>query len=168
MKFKSLLLTFSAFLVALVANGQIMEPVSWKQATVDNGDGYYLLQMTATIEQPFHMYDMGPYQDGPNPTTVTVTDTPGVELVDGIVASVEPKRKFDDGFGMEIGYFENSVTFSQRVKVTSADPVTLKINIEWQSCDDETCLPHHRRRFHLQARGRRGRRDDRSDTREGV
>lgn len=141
MKFKSLLLTFSAFLVALVANGQIMEPVSWKQATVDNGDGYYLLQMTATIEQPFHMYDMGPYQDGPNPTTVTVTDTPGVELVDGIVASVEPKRKFDDGFGMEIGYFENSVTFSQRVKVTSADPVTLKINIEWQSCDDETCLP---------------------------
>ncbi len=141
MKFKSLLLTFSAFLIALVANGQIMEPVSWKQAVVDNGDGNYLLQMTATIDQPFHMYDMGPYQDGPNATTVTIADTPGVELVDGIVASVEPKRKFDDGFGMEIGYFENSVTFSQRVKVTSAAPVTLKINIEWQSCDDETCLP---------------------------
>jgi len=141
MKFKSLLLTFSAFLIALVANGQIMEPVSWKQAVVDNGDGNYLLQMTAAIEQPFHMYDMGPYQDGPNATTVTIADTPGVELVDGIVTSVEPKRKFDYGFGMEIGYFENSVTFSQRVKVTSASPVTLKVNIEWQSCDDETCLP---------------------------
>lgn len=141
MRFKSLLLTFSAFLIALAVNGQIMEPVSWKQATVDNGDGNYLLQMTATIDQPFHMYDMGPYEEGPNPTTVTVTDTPGVELVDGIVTSVEPKRKFDDGFGIEIGYFENTVTFSQRVKVTSADAVTLKINIEWQSCDDETCLP---------------------------
>lgn len=141
MRLKTLLLTICAAMVAVAANGQIMEPVVWKQSTVSQGDGVYDLNMTATIEKHFHMYDMGPYVDGPNATTVTVAPTPGVTLVGEVTASVKPTRGFDSGFGMEVGYFENSVTFTQRVKVTSADDVRVRVNIEWQTCNDDTCLP---------------------------
>lgn len=141
MKLKSLLFALAALFVAFSANGQIEEPVSWTQKSVDKGDGNYELRMTATIEHPFHMYDMGPYVDGPNATTVTFTPVDGVDTVGTVTASAEPKKMFDEGFGMEIGYYEGSVTFVQNVKVTSAEPVTVKMNIEWQTCNDVTCLP---------------------------
>ncbi|MDE6183636.1 MAG: thiol:disulfide interchange protein, partial [Rikenellaceae bacterium] len=105
MRLKTLLLTVCAAMVAVAVNGQIMEPVVWKQSTVSQGDGVYDLNMTATIENHFHMYDMGPYVDGPNATAVTVAPTPGVSLVGEVTTSIKPTRGFDSGFGMEVGYF---------------------------------------------------------------
>ena len=134
------------FLVAFIlsvfsAKAQIEEPVTWSSKVTELSAGEYELTMTATIEAPWYMYDMGPYDGGPNPTVFTFSETPGVELVGKTEPVKEAERKHDAIFNMEIGHYADSASFIQKVKVTSASGVILRATVEWQTCNDDTCLP---------------------------
>lgn len=136
----SLMLTFVAFLTSVTLFAQIEEPVKWKSRVSDLGNGVYELYMEAKIDSPWYMYDMGPYEGGPNATTFNFTPTDGVELLGTTQQVTTPSKKYDELFAMEIRYFKSSVIFMQQVKVTVSE-VTLKGVVEWQTCNDETCLP---------------------------
>lgn len=123
------------------AHAQVEQPVSWRFTATGQQ-----AEMTADIDMPWHMYDIGPYDGGPNATTFTFTLPNGVSLDGGIQQSPAPTRVHDEIFGMEIGYFARSARFVQRFKfspqlIAAGKPVTIKGNVEWQVCDDESCLP---------------------------
>lgn len=139
MKLKRYLLLSIALFCAMSLSAQ-PSLVKW-QTKVEHvsGDSYKVL-FTATIEKGWHMYDMQAYDDGPNPTIFSFTPGTGVKL-DGGVSSVEkPTRHMDKMFGMEVGYYENKVTFVQKIKL-SAPKATLKANVEWSMCNDKSCAP---------------------------
>ena len=50
---------------------------------------------------------------------------------------------------MEIGYFEKSAEFVQKVRVAPGRETTLKAVVEWMACDDESCLPPADRTFSI-------------------
>ncbi|MCC8062219.1 MAG: thiol:disulfide interchange protein, partial [Rikenellaceae bacterium] len=142
MKFRLLIATLllGAFGIAS-ASAQVENPVSWKF-----GASGQQAEMTATISGAWHMYDIGPYDGGPNATTFTFDLPAGVTLDSGIVQVTKPTRVQDEIFGMEIGYFAKSAKFVQKFKVSpqlaaAGKPITIKGNVEWQACDDESCLP---------------------------
>lgn len=123
------------------ALAQVENPVHWSF----NGSGQQA-EMTATIDTPWHMYDIGPYEGGPNATTFTFELPAGVTLDGGVVQLDKPTRVQDEIFGMEIGYFGGKARFVQKFKVSEAlaaagKPITLRGTVEWQVCDDESCLP---------------------------
>ena len=92
--------------------------VSWKIASEAYGDNTFDIKITASIASGWHMYDMGPYENGPNATTFIFTLPNGVTKV-GEISSIEKPIKVDDPmFGMLIGYYEKSVTFVQKVNLT--------------------------------------------------
>lgn len=129
------------FLVALFwatfAMAQMSNPVSW---TVKAGGQQ--VEMNAAISGHWHMYDVGPYEMGPNATEFTFELPDGVTLDGGIIQLTEPTREFDEAFKMEVGYFSGSAKFVQKFKFAPgvSGPLTVKGNVEWQVCDDESCM----------------------------
>ena len=95
------------------------------------------------------MYDTGPYDGGPNATAFTFEPNADVTLLGEIEQLSKPVRVYDSLFAMEIGYFEKSAEFVQKVRVAPGRETTLKAVVEWMACDDESCLPPADRTFSI-------------------
>ncbi len=133
-----LLLPLLAALSALAAMGQ---NVRWKAAVEPLGGEEYRIVLEASIPESYHMYDLGPYQaGGPNATAITFAETQGVHYEGGIEELTVPRRYHDDLFGMEIGTYEGTARFAQKVRLTAA-AATVRIALEWMICDDTSCMP---------------------------
>ena len=114
--------------------------VSWK-STVEHLDGdMYRIVLEASIPAPYHMYDMGPYEGGPNATTITFTAGAGATLEGGVEQLSTPERHYDKTFEMEIGTFAGKALFAQRVKL-AAEKAAVTAQLEWMICDDTSCMP---------------------------
>lgn len=133
---RSLLPVVAAFL-AVTAGAQ---NVAWKSTVEPLGDNAYRIVLEASIPQPYHMYDMGPYEGGPNATAIVFTPGDGVTLEGGVQQLSTPHRYYDTTFGMEIGTFSGKARFAQRVKL-SVPESSVKARIEWMLCDDTSCMP---------------------------
>lgn len=126
---------------ATVEAQPIENPVKWAFAASGQQ-----AEITATIGGDWHMYDIGPYDGGPNATTFTFTLPDGVTLDGGIRQTPAPTRVQDEIFGMEIGYFAKNARFVQKFRVSpelaaKGEPIVIRGNVEWQACDDQSCLP---------------------------
>ena len=116
------------------------QEVGWTGSVEPLGGAEYELRFEAAIPSGFHMYDMGPYEGGPNPTVITLSPEAGVELVGSVEQRTKPHRYFDQMFGMEIGTFSGKALFTQRVRLTAAQ-AKVRAAIEWMICDDKSCMP---------------------------
>ena len=132
-----LLPLFAALFAAASAAGQ---NVTWTGMAERLDDNAYRIVLEAAIPAGYHMYDMGPYDGGPNATTITFTPNEDITLEGGVEQLDTPHRYFDELFGMEIGTFSGKARFAQRVKL-AAPQAALKAQIEWMICDDTSCMP---------------------------
>ena len=129
-------------------------PVEWNVSTEAGDDGTIRLLFTARIDAPWHIYDVGPYDDmGPNATTVVFEPNESVMLVGGIEQLSKPVRLYDSLFMMEIGYFEQTARLAQTVRVAAGVKTELKARVEWMACNDESCLPPDEKDFTIALEG---------------
>ena len=114
--------------------------VDWKVSVKGIDEGLWKITATASIEKGWHIYDLGPYENGPMPTSMTFELPEGVIAEGTITTSKESHRTFDATFGMEIGWWENEVSLSGVLRCT--DPgAAVKVRTEWMACDAESCTP---------------------------
>ena len=68
------------------------QSVKWS-STVEplEGDSYRIV-LEAAIPVPYHMYDMGPYEGGPNATVITFTPSEGMVLEGEVEQLTAPHR----------------------------------------------------------------------------
>lgn len=129
-------------------------PVEWNVSTEAGDDGTIRLLFTARIDAPWHIYDVGPYDDmGPNATMVVFEPNESVTLVGGIEQLSKPVRLYDSLFMMEIGYFEQTARLAQTVRVAAGVKTELKARVEWMACNDESCLPPDEKDFTIALEG---------------
>ncbi len=135
------------FLFALVSvlifnnlQAQVLDPVKWKYAVKRISDTEADLQMTATIDEGWHVYskDLPPEATG-LPTEVTFKESKDYELIGGL-KEPKPIEENSVNFG-EISYHAEKVTFSQRVKILSEKPFKITGELSFMVCDDSKCLP---------------------------
>lgn len=133
--------TLLPFITALFAfTAATAQSVNWKSSVEHlEGDAYRII-LEASIPAPYHMYDMGPYEGGPNATTITFTPGEGVALEGGVEQLSIPERHYDKTFEMEIGTFAGKARFAQKVKLTAAK-AAVTAELEWMICDDTSCMP---------------------------
>ena len=117
------------------------QPVSWSSSVEKIGENMYELKFHGSIEGNWHIYDLGPYNGGPNPTTLKIEEVAGVKLVGTPYIKSEVHKAYDEMFQMEIGTCGDGIIVAQKVEVTSGSDVNLTANIEWQACDNGSCLP---------------------------
>lgn len=134
-----MLTLFLASLLSLSA--QITQPVSWSISSNDLGDNQYEIVLTAEIEPSWHIYDLGPYQGGPNPTALTFELSEEYELIGEPYIKSQVKRGYDEAFEMEIGTCDSPVIVAQKIKRVSEYETIIKVTIEWQACNHGSCIP---------------------------
>ena len=140
---KRIFLSIIVFLTAAVIPGLAQEQhAHWRTSVEKLEKDLYRVSVTAAIDSSWHIYDTLRTEFGPNATIVefTTPDAARAEKHGEMTVSAEPYRYYDDIFMMEIGYYEDSVTFSQdfRLKKRSAQ---VDIYVEWMACDENNCMP---------------------------
>ncbi len=140
----TLMRKFAAFTLLLLGFGplsaQILDPVSVTHTVKPIGDGMVELQVTATMEEGWHIYAINP--DETSFVVFTEFNIPkgeGYKLV-GKVAEPKPIKAYDPNFEEELEYHENTVTFTQRIKLKNSSDMKIKGEFVFQTCNDKVCL----------------------------
>lgn len=129
------------------------DPVTWSFSKVEKEQGIYELKFIAEIEKVWHIYAMELENDGPIPTSVNFDDVDGIEWLGDLQELSKPKIKFDEGFRFDVGAYYGKAEFSRMVKVSSEDELVVSGYVEYQSCNDETCLPPFQKDFSFRLSG---------------
>jgi thiol:disulfide interchange protein DsbD len=128
------------FLSVLITQAQIQTPVKWDFKTKVTGENTADLQFIATIDQGWHLYSQHLPDGGPMPTEFVFAKLDGIQL-DGKASEPTPKEVFDEMFKMKVKYFDKTATFTQKIKLIGNKPVTISGTINFQACNEETCIP---------------------------
>ncbi len=124
----------------LITQAQIQTPVKWEFKTKITGGNTAELQFIASIDNGWHLYSQHLPDGGPMPTEFVFAKLEGIQL-DGKASEPTPKEVFDDMFKMKVKYFDKTATFVQKIKLTNSKPVTVSGTINFQACNEETCIP---------------------------
>lgn len=134
---KSLFLTLALVMLSCVtALAQVNFSVNYKRVSANEID----IVFSGKADAGWHVYSTNIPDGGPNPAIFGVDKKDGVELVGGLKPGSGAKTAFDPMFEMNITYFENSCTFTQRVRLTKKD-YSLEGYLEFSACNDMNCLP---------------------------
>lgn len=131
----------------LIIHAQL-NPVSWSFNAEKVGDKTYEVKMTATLQNKWHIYSQNQPEDVDIvPTTFTVNPNPLI-LVDGKIEEVGKMEKFTDKqLGVTLHQYSKTVTFVQKIKLKANVKTSFSGSVEYQTCDDEKCLPPKTIRF---------------------
>ena len=148
---KRILFTVFLLTTALLASSQIVEPVKWSFSQNKISDNEFELLFTATIEEGWHMYSTDLPEGGPIKTSFYFENVENAELIGEPTPSKAVIEEFDNSFQMDLRWFEEEVTFTQKVKVSGTG--TVSGYVEFMSCDDETCTPPMEGEFSFELEG---------------
>ena len=137
---KKLLLAGFALLGATQAQAQILAPVKWSYVAKKTSPTEAVVFIKATIDAGWHVYSQTVKDGGPVKTTITFAPSATYALV-GKPQEPAPITRQEKAFNMQVSYFEKSVIFQQKVKLTGKGATTVKGKLEFMACNDEKCLP---------------------------
>jgi thiol:disulfide interchange protein DsbD len=126
-------------LFALQSKSQILQPVKWSYAAKKTSATEAVVFIKATIDAGWHVYSQFVKDGGPVKTTIDFTPSDTFTLV-GKTTEPQPIIRMEKAFGMEVGFFEKSVIFQQKIKL-KARQVTVSGKLEYMTCNDQKCLP---------------------------
>jgi thiol:disulfide interchange protein len=131
---------------------QVKDVISWKYDAKKTGDNTFDVIITATIQQGWHIYTATPKGDGSQvPTKVVFNSNPSVKLVGGITNNGKAINEEIKDLDMTIQYYKGTVTYRQKIEATANTQLTGKIN--FQICNDNTCLPTKPEKFSIKISG---------------
>ena len=107
---------------------------------------------TAKIDQGWHVYSTNLPADGPTSASLHVDKAAGLTPVGKLTTRGKELNVYDKTFEMKLRYFENSVGFVQRYKIT-AKTYSIKGYLEYGACNDEMCLPPTQVEFNFKGNG---------------
>lgn len=128
------------FVVAAFANAQMLDPVRFTATLKTGNTDEAEIVFTGKIDKGWHVYSTGLAADGPVSATFNVNKLEGVQLIGKLKAVGNEISSYDQLFGMNLRYFENSVKFVQKLMFTKPNYV-IDAYLEFGACNDENCMP---------------------------
>jgi thiol:disulfide interchange protein DsbD len=134
-------------LFLLAAQALAQSPASWRLETDAKGKSLkagekFKAALKAAIEGDWHMYAVDqPEGEGPRPTKITFPEDKPFKL-GGKITSPQPTVKFDPNFNINSRFYNSSAEFGIPIEMTgegNADDLLIRVN--FQLCNDTTCLP---------------------------
>lgn len=130
------------FFLPFFLGAQILTPVKWTTETKDLGNNEYEVLLHAKIDAGWHMYSQQHPDDGIGvPATVEFESNPNVQLVGKTLEIGKLMDAYSELFMQQEKFYENKVTFKQKIKLKDAKETSIKFSAETQVCDAEKCLP---------------------------
>ncbi len=138
---KALAISVVILMGVMTLHAQISDPVKWTFTTENINGQEADLVFKASIDPPWHLYSAFLPAGGPIATTPWFNESDQYELAGDVIEVTKAKIKFDEGFQMDVGTISGKAELRQKVKLTGTGPTTITGEIEFQVCDDATCLP---------------------------
>ena len=134
-----LALVFSG--LASLAQAQL-NPITWTFSAKKINEKTYELQMKASIQTNWHLYSQTQPDDAvAMPTTFVLNPNPLFTL-DGKIKEIGKMEKFTDKvLKVSANQYSNTVTFTQLIKLKGKAKTSVTGTVEYQTCDDQKCLP---------------------------
>lgn len=121
------------------AGAQILHPVTWSYGAKKINATEAIVFFKATIGEGWHVYSQHIKDGGPVKTSFTFTPSKHFTL-NGPTLEPKPIVRMEPAFNMEIGFYEHSVIFQQKIKL-NAGATTVDGKLEYMTCNDKQCLP---------------------------
>ncbi len=121
---------------------QQKSPVTWSFSTKKVSNNEVKLIYKASIEDGWHLYSQFLPVGGPLPTEFEYDKSDGFVKTGKCTEYPKPKVEHDEDFGVDVFYFSKSVTFTQKILIKSKKDFTIKGIVNYQVCNDETCIPY--------------------------
>ncbi|HNR53785.1 MAG TPA: protein-disulfide reductase DsbD family protein [Flavobacteriales bacterium] len=132
-----------------MALGPVDGPVSWSFLARPAIDGQVAVEITAQVDEGWHIYATRLENDlGPIPTSIRFDANEQWTPVGGLAEPV-PEEVFDPNFEMQVRYHSGSPVFVQRFKPSTIGVHPLRGEVEFMVCNDKTCLPPEVVRFSI-------------------
>jgi thiol:disulfide interchange protein DsbD len=140
-----------ALLACLIAAGVSIQeppanPIRWTAhqpaGPAKPGDAVSV-QVTAVMDEGWHLYALEPVEGGPIPTRIAAGPAPAFTLQDSDIDRPEPKRSHDPNFGVETAYYEGSATFGLPIRIAAdvqPGERDAEITARFQACNEQFCL----------------------------
>ena len=127
--------------VSLAAKAQT-NPVSWTFTSKKINDKTYEIQMIANIQSGWHLYSQKQPEDAiANPSEFKINNNPLFTL-EGKIKEEGKLEKFHDAkLEVSANQYSNKVVFAQVVKLKASAKTNVTGSVEFQTCNDERCLP---------------------------
>ena len=134
-------LTILLLLLAVItAAAQMQDPVHFRSELKTISDTEAELLFSATIDAGWHVYSTGLGNDGPISATFHADKMEGTKTVGALKVRGKEQKVFDKMFDMEVRYFENAVTFVQKIQFTKPQ-YDIECYVEYGACNDQMCMP---------------------------
>lgn len=149
---KTTFLTALLAMFTLAVAAQMQDPVHFKVSQKKVSPTELEVIFTGRIDKGWHVYSTGLPADGPISATLTTEKSEGVKAAGKLSHRGKEISQFDKMFGMNLRYFENSVTFVQKYKITGK---TYQVSgyLEYGACNDENCIPPTQVEFSFKGEG---------------
>lgn len=134
---------FFIIIAAVISTGafaQIEAPVKWSYAAKKISSTEAVVFLKATMEKNWHIYSLNVKDGGPIKTSFTFTPSKEYAVI-GKTSEPTPTMKYEKEFSMNVSYFENSVTFQQKIRLKSPKASVVKGKLEYMTCNNVKCLP---------------------------
>lgn len=149
---KQILITLLLALLAVTAGAQMQDPVHFSVSQKKVAEDIVEVTFSGKIDAGWHVYSTGLPAGGPISATITTETADGAKAEGKLGHRGNEINKFDNMFQMNLRYFENSVTFVQKYKITGKT-YHVKGYLEYGSCNDEMCMPPAQVEFDFKGEG---------------
>ena len=150
------ILIVSGLLAVAPLGGQFPSDVVQAEVSIDRTDvrpgEQIVLQSNITIEPGWHIYASDLQGLGPVPTHYELDDS-ALFVAVGPFQEPRPKRVWDEGFEMEVGWHSGELQVSQAVAMSgdlAPGPMSLAGQFVYMACTETMCLPPTYQRFNFQ------------------
>ena len=148
-------ITLILLFISSFSQAQVYNPVEWGVNVKQSGDNA-TLSINATIEDTWHLYATKlPSDDGPIATEINFIANDNYELL-GSLSESTYETMFDPIFAMDVSFHANKASFSQKIKINSANDFKIMATVYFMVCDDEKCLPPEELEFTFNVKGVKG------------
>ena len=131
-----------AIIVLATLGTRAQNPVSWIFSAKKIADKTYEVHMTATIQTGWHLDSQTQPEDAiAVPTGFKLNNNPLLSF-DGKIKEVGNMEKFHDKkLDISAHQYSGTVDFVQVVKLKAKAKTNITGSVEFQTCNDEKCLP---------------------------
>ncbi len=140
------------FASVLTVSAQLANPVHWDIQLLTS-DSIVTVSARATVDKGWHVYGTDVPDGGPSSTTVSFDLLEGAVPIGGLEASEGNLiLHYEEAFEMQLPYYENSVTFRQKLLITAPE-YHITGYLRFMACNDESCTPPKTEEFNFIGKG---------------
>ena len=126
---------FLFLFIAVALHAQVKFTASMQQTAPDE----ITISFSGTMAKGWHVY-APEEKHGPIAASFNVDKIEGAKVEGPLKANKPVTKKFEAVWKGEVAFYEDNVTFSQKVKLTGKE-YKIEGYFEFGACNDETCLP---------------------------